>query len=101
MLFKICRYQPGSLGSSRANEKPMELEKLEAKGGMADVDSGDEYSQELETTPLKERFSIRMLVQPICDVPTKISGIIVYAATGTICKHFQIQFMIYLFSCNV
>ncbi len=72
----------------------MELEKLEAKGGMADVDSGDEYSQELETTPLKERFSIRMLVQPICDVPTKISGIIVYAATGTICKHFQIQFML-------
>uniref|UniRef100_A0A671LUT5 Solute carrier family 7 member 3b n=1 Tax=Sinocyclocheilus anshuiensis TaxID=1608454 RepID=A0A671LUT5_9TELE len=80
----ILRYQPGSLGSSGANEKPMELQRLEAKGGMADVDSGDEYSQELETTPLKERFSIRMLVQPICDVPTKISGIIVYAVTGTI-----------------
>uniref|UniRef100_A0A672NNE5 Solute carrier family 7 member 3 n=1 Tax=Sinocyclocheilus grahami TaxID=75366 RepID=A0A672NNE5_SINGR len=80
----ILRYQPGSLGSSGANEKPMELQRLEAKGGMADVDSGDEYSQELETTPLKERFSIRMLVQPICDVPTKISGIIVYAVTCTI-----------------
>ncbi|XP_026136737.1 cationic amino acid transporter 3 [Carassius auratus] len=80
----ILRYQPGSLGSSGANEKPMELQRLEAKGGMADVDSGDEYGQDLETTPLKERFSFRMLVQPICDVPTKISGIIVYAATGTI-----------------
>ncbi|XP_016100737.1 cationic amino acid transporter 3 [Sinocyclocheilus grahami] len=80
----ILRYQPGSIGSSGANEKSMELQRLEAKGGMADVDSGDEYDQELETTPLKERFSIRMLVQPICDVPTKISGIIVYSATGTI-----------------
>ncbi|XP_043113380.1 cationic amino acid transporter 3 [Puntigrus tetrazona] len=80
----ILRYQPGSLGSSGANEKPMELERLEAKGGMTDVDSGDEYSQELETTPLKERFSFRMLMQPICDAPTKISGIIVYAVTGTI-----------------
>ncbi|XP_067313792.1 cationic amino acid transporter 3 [Pseudorasbora parva] len=80
----ILRYQPGSLGSSCADEKPMELQRLEAKGAMVDVDSGDEYGQELETTPLKERFSIRMLVQPICDVPTKISGIIVYSATGTI-----------------
>uniref|UniRef100_A0A673JXL4 Cationic amino acid transporter 3-like n=1 Tax=Sinocyclocheilus rhinocerous TaxID=307959 RepID=A0A673JXL4_9TELE len=59
-----------------ANEKSMELQRLEAKGGMADVDSGDEYGQELETTPLKERFSIRMLVQPICDVPTKISAVV-------------------------
>lgn len=67
----------------------MELQRLEAKGAMADVDSGDEYSQDLETTPLKERFSIRMLVHPISDVPTKISGIIVYSATGTICKHFH------------
>ncbi|XP_042626247.1 cationic amino acid transporter 3 [Cyprinus carpio] len=80
----ILRYQPGSIGSSGANEKPMELQRLEAKAGMADVDSGDEYSQELETIPLKERFSVRMLVQPISDVPTKISGIIVYSATGTI-----------------
>lgn len=66
----------------------MELQRLEAKGAMADVDSGDEYCQELETTPLKEKFSFRMLVQPIHDVPTKISGKIVYFATGTICKHF-------------
>ncbi|XP_051774473.1 cationic amino acid transporter 3 [Ctenopharyngodon idella] len=80
----ILRYQPGSLGSSGADEKPLELQRLEAKGAMADVDSGDEYSQDLETTPLKERFSIRMLVHPISDVPTKISGIIVYSATGTI-----------------
>ncbi|KAI2656806.1 Cationic amino acid transporter 3 [Labeo rohita] len=78
------RYQPGSLCSNGAIEKSLELQRLEAKGGMIDIDSGDEYSQELETTPLKERFSIRMLVQPICDVPTKISGIIVYSATGTI-----------------
>uniref|UniRef100_A0A8C2HIT1 Solute carrier family 7 member 3b n=1 Tax=Cyprinus carpio TaxID=7962 RepID=A0A8C2HIT1_CYPCA len=80
----ILRYQPGSIGSSGVNEKQMELQRLEAKAGMADVDSGDEYSQELETIPFKERFSIRMLVEPISDVPTKISGIIVYSATGTI-----------------
>uniref|UniRef100_A0A8C1TR73 Solute carrier family 7 member 3b n=1 Tax=Cyprinus carpio TaxID=7962 RepID=A0A8C1TR73_CYPCA len=80
----ILRYQPGSIGSSGANEKPMELQRLETKAGMADVDSGDEYSQELETIPFKKGFSVRMLVQPISDVPTKISGIIVYSATGTI-----------------
>lgn len=86
----ILRYQPGSLGTSAVDEKPMELQRLEAKGAMADVDSGDEYGQELETTPLKEKFSIRMLVQPIRDVPTKISGIIVYSATGTISVLFTI-----------
>ncbi|XP_051505899.1 cationic amino acid transporter 3 [Myxocyprinus asiaticus] len=80
----ILRYQPGSLGSSGADEKPVELQRLEAKGAMADVDSGDEYGQELETTPFKERFSMRLLVQPSCNVPTKISGIIVYSATGII-----------------
>lgn len=68
--------------------KPVELQRLEAKAVMMDVDSGDEYSQEMETISLKKRFSVRMLVQPICDVPTKISGIIVYSACGTICKHF-------------
>uniref|UniRef100_A0A671NFH2 Cationic amino acid transporter 3-like n=1 Tax=Sinocyclocheilus anshuiensis TaxID=1608454 RepID=A0A671NFH2_9TELE len=35
----ILRYQPGSIGSSGANEKSMELQRLEAKGGMADVDN--------------------------------------------------------------
>ncbi|XP_051514147.1 cationic amino acid transporter 3-like isoform X2 [Myxocyprinus asiaticus] len=80
----ILRYQPGRLGSSGADEKPVELQWLEAKGAMADVDSGDEYGKELETTPFKERFSIRLLVQPSCDVPTKISGIIVYSVTGMI-----------------
>ncbi|XDV37172.1 hypothetical protein PO909_006822 [Leuciscus waleckii] len=86
----ILRYQPGSLSSRAVDEKPMELQMLEAKGAMADVDSGDEYGQELETTPLKERFSFRMLVQPIHDVPTKNSGIIVYVATGTISVLFTI-----------
>ncbi|XP_056328244.1 cationic amino acid transporter 3 [Danio aesculapii] len=80
----ILRYQPSRLGSSSANVKPVELQRLEAKAAMMDVDSGDEYSQEMETIPLKKRFSIRMLVQPLCDVPTKVSGIIVYSACGTI-----------------
>ncbi|XP_052005798.1 cationic amino acid transporter 3 [Xyrauchen texanus] len=80
----ILRYQPGSLGSSGADEKPVELQRLEAKGAMGDVDSVDEYGQELETTPFKKRFSIRLLVQPSCNIPTKISGIIVYSATGII-----------------
>ncbi|KAK7138123.1 hypothetical protein R3I94_013678 [Phoxinus phoxinus] len=86
----ILRYQPGSLGSKAVDEKPMELQRLEAKGAMADVDSGDEYGQELETTPLKETFSFKMLVQPIRDVPTKISGVIVYSATGTISVLFTV-----------
>uniref|UniRef100_A0A673K2I6 Cationic amino acid transporter 3-like n=1 Tax=Sinocyclocheilus rhinocerous TaxID=307959 RepID=A0A673K2I6_9TELE len=61
-----------------ANEKSMELQRLEAKGGMADVDSGDEYGQELETTPLKERFSIRMLVQPIYNTPFFFCSAVVF-----------------------
>lgn len=80
----ILRYQPSRLCSSSADVKPVELQRLEAKAVMMDVDSGDEYSQEMETISLKKRFSVRMLVQPICDVPTKISGIIVYSACGTI-----------------
>lgn len=68
----------------------MELQRLGAKGAMAGVDSGDEYGQELETTPLKEKFLMRLLVQPSCDVPSKTSGTIVYSATGIICKYFLI-----------
>lgn len=74
----------------------MEIQRLEAKGAMADVDSGDESGQELETTPLKEKFLIRLLVQPGCDVPSKTSGTIVYSATGIICKHLFFHLVLFL-----
>ncbi|XP_056626068.1 cationic amino acid transporter 3 [Triplophysa dalaica] len=80
----ILRYQPGTLGSRGVDRRQMEIQRLEAKGAMADVDSGDESGQELETTPLKEKFLIRLLVQPSCDVPNMTSGLIVYSATGII-----------------
>ncbi|KAI7802007.1 putative cationic amino acid transporter 3-like [Triplophysa rosa] len=80
----ILRYQPGTLGSRGVKRRPMEIQRLEAKGAMADVDSGDESGQELETTPLKEKFLIRLLVQPSCDVPNMMSGSIVYSVTGII-----------------
>lgn len=72
----ILRYQPGSLGSV-VDAKQVELQRLEAKVPIADVDSGDEY----ETKPLKEKFLIRLLLQPSSDVPNKTSGLIVYSAT--------------------
>nr|XP_055033455.1 cationic amino acid transporter 3 [Misgurnus anguillicaudatus] len=76
----ILRYQPGTLGIV-VDAKQVELQKLEAKVPIADVDSGDEYGQELETKPLKEKFLIRLLLQPSSDVPNKTSGLIVYSAT--------------------
>ncbi|XP_055033455.2 cationic amino acid transporter 3 [Misgurnus anguillicaudatus] len=76
----ILRYQPGTLGIV-VDAKQVELQKLEAKVPIADMDSGDEYGQELETKPLKEKFLIRLLLQPSSDVPNKTSGLIVYSAT--------------------
>lgn len=86
--FTVHRYQPGTLGSRGVDRRQMEIQRLEAKGAMADVDSGDESGQELETTPLKEKFLIRLLVQPSSELPNMTSGLIVYSATGIICKHF-------------
>ncbi|TRZ02008.1 hypothetical protein DNTS_024172 [Danionella cerebrum] len=86
----ILRYQPGRLSSAGPDEKPVELQRLEAKGVMTDADSGDECSQGTETCPLKKRFSFRMLLQPTGDVPTRISGGIVYSVTGIISVLFSL-----------
>ena len=55
---------------------------------MAEGDSGDEFGQESEgeTRPLRERFILKMLLVPSCDVPTKTSGLIVYITTTVICE---------------
>ncbi|KAG7464752.1 hypothetical protein MATL_G00168910 [Megalops atlanticus] len=79
----ILRYQPGSLSSANHSEKLEDLAGAE-KAAMTEGDSGDDYSQELETRPLKERFSLRLLLVPSCNSPTKTSGTIVYVTTAII-----------------
>ncbi|XP_020364982.1 high affinity cationic amino acid transporter 1-like isoform X2 [Oncorhynchus kisutch] len=81
----ILRYQPGTLGLSGASEKLVELVGLR-RATMAEGDSGDEFDQEGEgeTRPLRERFTLKMLLVPSCDVPTKTSGLIVYITTAVI-----------------
>ncbi|KAM9413406.1 cationic amino acid transporter 3-like isoform 2-T2 [Salvelinus alpinus] len=81
----ILRYQPGTLGVSGASEKLVELVGLQ-RAAMAEGDSGDEFGQESEgeTRPLRERFILKMLLVPSCDVPTKTSGLIVYITTAVI-----------------
>ncbi|CAB1337228.1 unnamed protein product [Coregonus sp. 'balchen'] len=81
----ILRYQPGTLGVSGASEKLVELVGLQ-RATMADGDSGDEFGQEGEgeTRPLRERFTLKMLLVPSCDVPTKTSGFIVYITSAVI-----------------
>uniref|UniRef100_A0A4W5NHF1 Solute carrier family 7 member 3 n=1 Tax=Hucho hucho TaxID=62062 RepID=A0A4W5NHF1_9TELE len=81
----ILRYQPGTLGVSGASEKLVELVGLQ-RAAMAEGDSGDEFGQEGETRPLRERFILKMLLVPSCDVPTKTSGLIVYITTAVICE---------------
>ncbi|XP_041930583.1 cationic amino acid transporter 3 [Alosa sapidissima] len=79
----ILRYQPGSLSANPGDLKLVELERLE-KSDTTEGDSGDEYNQDTETKPLKERFSMRLLIFPRCDQPTNTSGMIVYGTTATI-----------------
>lgn len=83
----VLRYQPGTLGLSGASEKLVELVGLQ-RAAMAEGDSGDEFGQEGEgeTRPLRERFILKMLLVPSCDVPTKTSGFIVYITTAVICE---------------
>lgn len=45
-------------------------------------DSGDE----LEDTPSREDFAFKLLFVPSSDVPTQMSGTIVYATTAVICE---------------
>ncbi|KAL7844385.1 hypothetical protein SRHO_G00229240 [Serrasalmus rhombeus] len=78
----ILRYQPGTLNSSSQSEKLVELvggEKVAVSG-----DSGDEYSPDSEDHIPREKFSAKLLLVPSRDVPTKMSGTIVYATTAII-----------------
>uniref|UniRef100_A0A3B3R6V9 Solute carrier family 7 member 3a n=1 Tax=Paramormyrops kingsleyae TaxID=1676925 RepID=A0A3B3R6V9_9TELE len=86
----ILRYQPGSLSSASQCEKLMELveEKVTA------TDSGDEDAPPEEPLPLKEHFSIRLLLKPSSDSPTKISGGIVYGVTAAISVLFTLLCML-------
>ncbi|KAJ8351286.1 hypothetical protein SKAU_G00227620 [Synaphobranchus kaupii] len=79
----ILRYQPGSLTSTDRRGKPEDLAGAE-KMAMTEGESGDEHDRELETRPLKERFSLRLLVLPSCGSPTKTSGTIIYITTAVI-----------------
>uniref|UniRef100_A0A674BSY7 Solute carrier family 7 member 3a n=1 Tax=Salmo trutta TaxID=8032 RepID=A0A674BSY7_SALTR len=79
----ILRYQPGTLSSSSQSEKLVELvggEKVAVSGR----DSGDEYGLDLEDRPLREKFNPRLLLFPSGNLPTKISGNIVYTTTAII-----------------
>uniref|UniRef100_A0A4W5QL13 Solute carrier family 7 member 3a n=1 Tax=Hucho hucho TaxID=62062 RepID=A0A4W5QL13_9TELE len=77
----ILRYQPGTLSSSSQSEKLVELVGGEKVSGR---DSGDEYGLDLEDRPLREKFTPRRLLFPSGNLPTKISGNIVYATTAII-----------------
>lgn len=81
----MSRYQPGTLSSSSQSEKLVELvggEKVAVSGR----DSGDEYGLDLEDRPLREKFTPRLLLFPSGNLPTKISGNIVYTTTAIICE---------------
>uniref|UniRef100_A0A8C9S282 Solute carrier family 7 member 3a n=1 Tax=Scleropages formosus TaxID=113540 RepID=A0A8C9S282_SCLFO len=78
----ILRYQPGSLSSASQSEKLMEMVEDEKVA----VTAIDDYSPDLAHRPLKDRFSVRLLLMPSCDFPTNVSGAIVYGATAVICK---------------
>ncbi|XP_072518932.1 solute carrier family 7, member 3 [Salminus brasiliensis] len=78
----ILRYQPGTLNSSSQSEKLVELvggEKVAVSG-----DSGDEYGLDSEDHIPREKFSAKLLFVPSRDIPTKMSGTIVYATTAII-----------------
>lgn len=78
----ILRYQPGTLNSSSQSEKLVELvggEKVAVSG-----DSGDEYGLDSEDHNPRETFSAKLLLVPSRDIPTKMSGTIVYATTAII-----------------
>ena len=82
----IPRYQPGSLSISGPSQKLVDLAGPE-KAAMVEGDSGDDFSNEgLETRPLRERFTYKMLLLPSCDIPTKTSGLIVYLTTAVVCE---------------
>lgn len=71
----MYRYQPGSLNYS-TDKNQMELQTLTEK----------ENVTEQEKKPLNETFSIRHLLLPSSESPTKTSGLIVYVTTSVTCK---------------
>ncbi|XP_062332782.1 cationic amino acid transporter 3 [Osmerus eperlanus] len=86
----ILRYQPGSLSISGPSQKLVDLAGPE-KAAMVEGDSGDDFSNEgLETRPLRERFTYKMLLLPSCDIPTKTSGLIVYVTTAVVSVLFTV-----------
>ncbi|KAJ8266467.1 hypothetical protein GJAV_G00130760 [Gymnothorax javanicus] len=84
----ILRYQPGSLNSVSGSENLEDL--LQEKVPMTEGNCSDEDSPELETRPLKERFSWKLLLIPSCDSPTNTSGTIVYITTAVISVLFTV-----------
>lgn len=84
----VGRYQPGTLNFSSQCEKLVELvggEKVAVSG-----DSGDEHGLDTEDHIASEKFSAKLLLVPSRDIPTKMSGTIVYATTAIICKNFAL-----------
>ncbi|XP_053361577.1 cationic amino acid transporter 3 [Clarias gariepinus] len=75
----ILRYQPGSLNSS-ADKNSTELLTLAER----------ENQSEVETTPLDETFSPKLLVLPSSKSPTRTSGLIVYITTAITCVLFTL-----------
>ncbi|XP_060741122.1 cationic amino acid transporter 3 [Tachysurus vachellii] len=75
----ILRYQPYSLNSS-TDIKPVELQTLTER----------EYVTELEKKPHNETFSLRHLLLPGSESPTKTSGLIVYVTTAVTCGFFTL-----------
>ncbi|XP_062856503.1 cationic amino acid transporter 3 [Trichomycterus rosablanca] len=75
----ILRYQPGSLSFS-SEKKAVEQKMLTDK----------ESKDEMEKKPVKEVFSLRLLLQPSSESPTKTSGLIVYVTTAITCVFFTL-----------
>lgn len=48
-------------------------------------ESSDEYA-EMDSSPRREDFTIKLLFVPSSDVPTQTSGTIVYITTAVICE---------------
>ncbi|XP_039622171.1 cationic amino acid transporter 3 [Polypterus senegalus] len=82
----ILRYQPGSLNNDDKFESMVELNG--EKTAMNDADTADECT--VGITPLKNKFHIRLLFVPNSEIPTKMSGVIVYITTAVIFAIFTV-----------
>ncbi|XP_028671572.1 cationic amino acid transporter 3 [Erpetoichthys calabaricus] len=82
----ILRYQPGSLKNDDKFESMVELNG--EKTAMNDADTADEDSDEIK--PLKNKFHVTLLFMPNSEIPTKMSGVIVYITTAVIFAIFTV-----------